>query len=150
MAEELAMPNAGMGAPRWPWKKAEYTAAWRDAATRYESYAQAHPKSGRVQYAIGIARLQLDEFEASGRAFLRALDLGYRRPATLYNLACVESRRGEKEKAFEYLDQAIDAGFDAARQIRADEDLDNLRGDPRYPLAIRKADARAQGKTGLD
>jgi Flp pilus assembly protein TadD len=90
--------------------------------------------------------LQPDEFDAASPAFSRALDLGYRPGSALYNLACVEARRGDKDEAFRYLDQAIEAGFDAASQIRSDDDL---RGDPRYAQAIRKADAKAREKIGL-
>jgi tetratricopeptide (TPR) repeat protein len=107
---------------------------------------QERAEGGRAQYSLGLARLRAEDFDAAAQAFSRATELDYRRAASLYNLACVESRRGDREKAFDYLDRAIDAGFDAARQLRSDDDLDNLRGDPRYPLAIRKADARAHAK----
>src|ERR1700682_4531840 len=40
-----------------------------------------------------------------------------------------------RDEAFRYLDEAIEAGFDAASQIRSDDDLDNLRGDPRHAQA---------------
>lgn len=110
---------------------------------------QERAEGGRAQYSLGLAHLQNEDFEVAARAFSRAVELDYRRAASLYNLACVESRRGDMERAFDYLDRAIDAGFDAARQIRSDDDLDNLRGDPRHAQAIRKADAKAREKIGL-
>ncbi|TMA27386.1 MAG: hypothetical protein E6J78_10305 [Deltaproteobacteria bacterium] len=146
MAEQLTMPKVGFVGI---WSRAGAADAWREAAQRYEAFGRRHRSSGRAQYALGLARLQLDEFDAASRAFSRALELGYRRGSALYNLACVEARRGDKNEAFRYLDEAIEAGFDAAAQIRSDDDLDNLRGDPRYAQAIRKADAKAHEKIGL-
>lgn len=36
-----------------------------------------------------------------------------------------------KDEAFTYRFQAMDAGFDGNGNLRSDDDLDNLRGDPR-------------------
>ena len=149
-AQELDMPSVGIGAPRWPWKKGGFKEAWQEAAGKYESYARAHPKSGRAEFELGMARLQTGQLEESARAFQRALELGYRKATTLYNLACVEARRDRKDAAFRYLDQAIEAGFDQAGTLRGDDDLDNLRGDPRYPAAIHKADRRGKEQEQVD
>ena len=45
-----------------------------------------------------------------------------------------------KDEAFRWLFQALDAGFQDGN-LRGDEDLDNLRGDPRF----RQALARVKG-----
>ena len=149
MADELRSPGINQS-NFFGWKNADNENEWKDAAHRFEAYTRAHPRSGRAWYTLGMARLQLSQYEPSAQAFSRALELGYRKPATLYNLACVEARRGGLDRAFRYLDQSIDAGFDASGQIRSDDDLDNLRGDPRYREAIRKADARRRSSEPLD
>ena len=64
----------------------------------------------------------------------------------MYNLACAYSQLDQKDDAFDWLFKAIDAGFDEASTIRRDDDLDNLRGDPRY----RKAIEIARGKDRED
>jgi hypothetical protein len=61
-------------------------------------------------------------------------------PATLYNLACAEARQRHADKAFEWLGKAIDAGFDAKGMLRTDDDLDNLRSDPRFRDLIRRTE----------
>ena len=50
------------------------------------------------------------------------------------------------DPAFYWLFKALDAGFDGTGTLRGDEDLDNLRGDPRYrkALAIAKAKEHAE------
>ncbi len=49
-----------------------------------------------------------------------------------YNLACSHSLVGEIEQAFEELKSAIDMGYDNFDLLLIDDDLDNLRNDPRY------------------
>jgi beta-lactamase regulating signal transducer with metallopeptidase domain/tetratricopeptide (TPR) repeat protein len=113
--------------------------AWRDEVPHYAAYAKAHPQSGRAHYNLGYAQLFAERPEAAVAAFTRALELGYRKPATLYNLACSHARLEEKDKAFERLFQAIDAGYGSPEQIRSDDDLDSLHGDPRFKEALQRA-----------
>lgn len=111
----------------------------RDAAKRYEAWAKKHPESGRAHFNLGFAQLAGDRPEAAAPAFQRAFELGYRKPVTMYNLACSFARLDDKDKAFDWLFKSIDAGFGDRGQIRSDEDLDNLHGDPRFAEALRKA-----------
>ena len=143
-AKELSLPgymtnwkDSGLPGSRWK---------WRESSKKYESYARAHPQKGRAWFNLGYASLAADRPEAAVEAFQKALDLGYRKPTTLYNLACTYARLDQKDKAFDWLFKALDAGFDASGTIRGDEDLDNLRGDPRFrkALDIAKAKERAE------
>ena len=81
--------------------------------TAPENYVEKNPQSGRGWYNLGFASLAGDRPEDSIEAFQKALDLGYRKPTTMYNLACAYSRLDQKDPAFEWLNKAIDAGFDA-------------------------------------
>jgi len=139
-ANELSLPGYGTGP--WNWGKRSNRAKWREAARRFEAYADAHPKSGRAWYNAGYASLAGDRAEEAAAAFKKALDLGYRKPETLYNLACSYSRLDQKDAAFDWLFKAIDAGFDQTWTMRFDDDLDNLRGDSRYRKAVDTARAR--------
>ena len=117
-------------------------AKWRETADRAQKYVEKNPQSGRGWYNLGFASLAGDRPEDSIEAFKKALDLGYRKPTTMYNLACAYSRLDQKDPAFEWLNKAIDAGFDETHTIRSDDDLDNLRGDPRYRKALSVARAK--------
>ena len=97
---------------------------------------------------MGFASLAGDRPEVSIEAFKKALDLGYRKPTTMYNIACGYARLDQKDAAFEWLDKAIAAGFDDTHTIRSDDDLDNLRGDPRSRKAISVARDRERGEDG--
>lgn len=53
-------------------------------------------------------------------------------PAALYNLACLNSVKGEKGKAVEWLEKAVRAGFKDRQWIKLDRDLDGLRNEAGY------------------
>jgi hypothetical protein len=56
----------------------------------------------------------------------------------MYNLACGYSLMDRKDDAFTWLFKALDAGFDGEGTLRGDDDLDNLRGDPRLRQALSR------------
>lgn len=116
--------------------------AWRGEVSHYEKVAAAHPEIGRAWFNLGYAQLMGDRLEAATASFGKALERGYRKPTTLYNLACAEARSGNKDKAFDRLFQAVDAGFDDAGRIDDDSDLDALRRDPRFKKVLERARAR--------
>ncbi|MBS2025868.1 MAG: hypothetical protein JST92_25990, partial [Deltaproteobacteria bacterium] len=124
-------------------RHAQKVADWKEELPRIEQAAKDHPKSGRAQYNVGYARLMVDDPKGAEDAFKKALELGHRKPTTLYNLACAAARQDAKDRAFDYLSKSIDAGFDAAGQMENDDDLDSLRDDPRFRKLVRKAEAVA-------
>jgi beta-lactamase regulating signal transducer with metallopeptidase domain/tetratricopeptide (TPR) repeat protein len=140
-AKDLSLPGSSVTL----WGLRPGRAKWREAAKRFEEYANKNPQSGRAWYNLGYAALAAERPEQAAEAFHKALDLGYRKPATMYNLACAYSHLDQKDVAFDWLFKAIDAGFDESSTIRRDEDLDNLRGDARYRKALEVARARERG-----
>ena len=58
----------------------------------------------------------------------------------LYNVACAHAMMGNRDAAFEWLEKAVDAGFNLEGYILADEDLNNLRSDPRFKRFSRMVD----------
>jgi len=66
----------------------------------------------------------------------------FHRTTPLYNLACVEALLGEKlEKALEYLQEAVAAGWTDVEHIKKDTDLDALRGLEAYQALIASLEA---------
>jgi hypothetical protein len=56
-------------------------------------------------------------------------------PAMHYNLACVEALAGNRERALDELQVAVQGGERFARWAQADEDFVSIRDDPRFPPA---------------
>jgi tetratricopeptide (TPR) repeat protein len=72
------------------------------------------------------------EYAEARRVLTEALDRYEEAGALLYNLACAEARLGNTNEAFERLRPALE-GRPALRELaREDEDLQSLRGDPRF------------------
>lgn len=142
-AEELTLegfPSLGARLLR-----SQMVAEGEEAATRFESYLKRHPGSGRAWSNLGYVSLAAENDRQAARAFRKALDLGYRKPATMYNLACAHARLKERDQAFSWLDKAIDAGFASYRKIEDDDDLFNLRRDPRFDKAVARARKSSKG-----
>lgn len=143
-AEELTLdgfPSLGARLLR-----SQKVAEGEEATTRFESYLKRHPDSGRGWSNLGYASLASENDRQAVRAYRKALDLGYRKAATMYNLACAHARLKEKDAAFSWLDKAIDAGFISYRRMEDDDDLFSLRWDPRFAKAVARAkDASEKG-----
>lgn len=139
------------GFPSWGARllRSERVGEAREAATRFEQYLKAHPGSGRAWSNLGFVSLAAEEPKEAARAFGKALELGYRKAPTMYNLACAHAQLKERDKAFEWLDRAIDAGYADADHMEDDDDLWNLRRDPRFKKAVEKARA-AEERRGED
>jgi beta-lactamase regulating signal transducer with metallopeptidase domain/tetratricopeptide (TPR) repeat protein len=136
MEDALTMPRLRVGSSL----RRSDLEAWKKVAAEFEAYVSAHEDSGRALFNAGYARLYSGEAAKSAEHFARALDLGYRKPATLYNLACAEARQGNVDRAFEWLGKALDAGFDGKGMLRSDDDLESLRSDPRFRELVRRTE----------
>jgi Tfp pilus assembly protein PilF len=111
-------------------------ATWRAALPRYERVARDHAQLGRAWFNLGYARLKVGDLPGSREAFTRALDLHYRSPTTMYNLACVASQARDRDAAMQWLGKAEDAGMELHNSIFNDKDLDPLRSDPRFKALL--------------
>jgi Flp pilus assembly protein TadD len=105
---------------------------WADVLPRYEAVAKEHPKIGRAWFNLGFIQLRAEAPQKSSESFQKALDLGYRTPTTLYNLACSSAQSDQRDAAFKWLTKAESAGFDVGNSAPSDDDLDPLKGDPRW------------------
>ena len=56
--------------------------------------------------------------------------------AARYDFACGAAVAGFSEEAFDHLKQAIDGGFSEFGQMRTNEQLKSLRGDPRFEALV--------------
>lgn len=119
---------------------------WRKSLSRFDRVTREHPKLGRAWSNLGFARLQAGDAEGGAAAYERALDLGYRAPTIMYNLACCAARSGDLDKAFKWLDRAEKAGFEIGTHVGSDPDLDALRSDPRYNDLLERWDVKMANK----
>ena len=67
-------------------------------------------------------------------------------PGVPYDLACIRSLRGQIEPAFHYLEKSIRLGFGNVEHIKRDDDLTNLRDDPRFEEMLKLAEDTPKSK----
>jgi len=127
--------------------RSQRVAEAEEVATRLEAYLKRRPESGRAWSSLGTVSLAAEDDAKAARSFRKALDLGYRKADTSYNLACAHARMRQKDEAFAWLEKAIEAGYASWRHMEEDEDLYNLRRDPRFDRAVEKA-RRAAKRAG--
>jgi len=82
-------------------------------------------QSGKYKKALAVG-LKMHE--------MRPKDVG-----TQYNVACMYCLLGNKDKAYTWLEKAIDAGYDEADQMRNDDDFKSIRGEARFKALLKKA-----------
>ena len=104
---------------------------WREQLPRYERTAQQHAGLGRAWFNLGYVQLRAGDAASGRESFKRALDQDYRRPTTLYNLACCCAQAGDRDAAIRYLEQSETAGMNLWNSMN-DDDLRPLRSDPRF------------------
>ena len=99
---------------------------------RYESAARRYPKIGRAWANLAFVQLKGEQAHKSVESYQKALNLGFRNPATLYNLGCASAQAGNTDAAFQFLAKAEKAGFDVHGYAQWDDDLAPLKADPRW------------------
>jgi adenylate cyclase len=68
----------------------------------------------------------------------RALEAAPEEPSVLYNLGCMYSLMGEKDRAIGLVDDAVRRGFGYRAWLEKDGDLDPLRTDPRFQAILER------------
>ncbi len=75
---------------------------------------------------------------AAHEAFEAALMLAPEDPTLAYGMACVQAREGRAELALDWLERAVERGYDDDAVARWDTDLASLRGQPRFVAILAR------------
>ncbi|MEN3334545.1 MAG: eukaryotic-like serine/threonine-protein kinase [Blastocatellia bacterium] len=105
---------------------------WAPAIELYETFLRSQPNNGRAWFNLGYALHYSRRHTKAIEAFERAIQLDYRPPTSMYNVACGYAMLDRRDAAFEWLDKSVGAGFEISGYINGDHDLDNLRTDARF------------------
>jgi tetratricopeptide (TPR) repeat protein len=98
-------------------------------APRGEAYAPS-PWEASAQAALYVRAGDRDRARA---AVAESLATHADHGRVLYNVACAEALLGESDIALEHLARAVELEPKCREWAQRDEDLDSLRGDPRWP-----------------
>jgi adenylate cyclase len=95
-----------------------------------------NPDDARALYLGAIALVDENE-RTEGILWLeKSISINPEEISVLYNAACLYSILKETDKALNYLDKAVKAGFASRNWLDNDSDLDNIRNHPRFKTII--------------
>ncbi len=116
--------------------KAEALAAYTRALAVTETHMDLNPDDPRAATMRAVSLCRLGRLEEGVHWAERALAIDPEDAAVRYNVACLYSLEGLKDKAIACLEDAIRVGFGNRGWLEHDPDLNPLRGDPRFEALI--------------
>jgi len=109
-----------------------------DAISVVEKHIKWNPDDARALHLGAGSLIILDETERAKRWLHRAIEIAPEDSVVLYNVACNLATLGDVEKSLDYLERAVKHGTISSAWMRNDEDLANLRGDPRFVALLEQ------------
>lgn len=107
-----------------------------DAADAYAAYVQTHPTDAIAWMRLGISQAHLGKTAEAEASLSKAVSLGADTFTDFYNVACGFAILGQSEKALDWLDRAVKAGFKDKNLLTTDDDLESLRGSERFQKLV--------------
>jgi ketosteroid isomerase-like protein len=119
--------------------QAHYVAQeWAEAAAAYQQYVKENPNDPVAWHRLGTGQIYLRQLPEAIKSLEQAIKVGGGAALDFYNLACALALSGQKEKALDNLEKAINAGFTDRRQYETDSDLDKLRQTERFKELLKR------------
>ncbi len=97
-----------------------------------------YPDDSRALYLGAGTLIKANKFEEAAEWIELAVSLKPNEIAVLYNAACIYSKLGKHNKALDYFERTIDAGYASIEWINNDSDLDAIRNYPRFQEILMK------------
>ncbi len=117
---------------------------WANAVKAFAAITRQEPINGGAWLQLGISLSKIENYREAIAAYKEAEKLAFAIQITGYNMAGAYAMLGEKEKAFEWLDKAMEAGFGNAEELKDDSSLAGLHGDSRFDDLVARADKNAR------
>lgn len=97
-----------------------------------------NPHNVEALAELGHALTRLGRFEEGLEVDRRLVELAPDNSTVHYNLACSLALLNRPHEALDALERASELGYDDAEHLVADDDLVNLRGEPRFEELVRR------------
>ena len=95
-------------------------------------HLELYPDDDRALQLGAISLVRADKQDEAIEWIEQAVSINPNELAVLYNAACVYSRVGKIDKAIDYFERLIEAGYPSREWIENDSDLDAIRNHPRF------------------
>ena len=103
-----------------------------------EEFLRTSPARPGAWNLLGTAYARKGDYDKALQAFAKTSTSPQLRLQGLYNSACVYALKNDKEEAFKLLRQLRESGSFDMSTILSDDDLKNIRSDPRFDKLIPK------------
>ena len=105
---------------------------------RLRAVPRRHPDDARALYLGAYSHAKVGNESTAHDWAVRALDADRNEPAVAYNVACVFVMLGNREKALELLEMAVDMGFGYREWLKNDPSLSSLHDEPRFNKLLER------------
>jgi len=112
---------------------------WPESAELYAKVVAATPDDGTAWHHLGYSLHMIGKLDEALKAHIKAAEFMQYAGIASYNAACAYSLKNQPDVAFEWLQKAVDSGFNAAQYLDTDTDLDNIRKDARFAKIKKEA-----------
>lgn len=123
---------------------------WEKAAAAYQLIVEREPTNALAWFHLGTSQHNLKHYAQAVAAFEQAEKNGFFPQFIAYSLAASYAQMNQKEKAFEWLQKAVAAGFANPQNLEADEDLAGLHDDPRFGEIVEGTKVNARPCENLE
>jgi tetratricopeptide (TPR) repeat protein len=110
-----------------------------EAATALSEILKEEPKNGRAWYLLGMSLHSLGKWEQAIAAFEKNIAIA-NNPNSMFNIACGYAQLNQADKAFEWLEKALNNGAAVFANLETDTDLEKIRKDARFKKMTELAD----------
>ncbi len=122
------------------------SAGWPEAVKLYSQLVKVGQKDGIAWHHLGYALHVQGKLGEALDAHVKAAEFPETRNLGTYNAACVYALKKDKDKAVEWLEKAVDAGFNPIDTMENDTDMDSLREGPRFAEIVRSRAAPGRAR----
>ncbi|MBN2844641.1 MAG: tetratricopeptide repeat protein [Deltaproteobacteria bacterium] len=106
------------------------------AIEQYQKVPAVHKEFAQALNNLAIAYTKKGEYKKALSFLYRIIDLKPNGYVPYYNIACIYAKQNKTEESIDWLYKAVEKGFDQWEFLKADPDLDNIRGSSRYDMLI--------------
>ena len=105
---------------------------WGESAKFYGQLVDDNPRNVQALYRYAMSLHQNGDLQQAHNAWMRLCNFRQGRRFALYNIACIYALQNEKQLALDYLQEAVDAGYENRSPIGEDPDFASLVDDPEF------------------
>ncbi len=111
---------------------------YKESIEEFKKALKDAPDDFRTHYEIGMAYLLTKQFALSVSHLRKCLKQQPENHLVHYNLACSYSLMNDTDGAIRHLALSVENGYSDIAHMEKDEDLDNIRSDPRYKKLVQE------------